>query len=108
MPAREDPVLRHARREAWMIISVWLLATLYCCGYYYLFGTIRPGRPLGRSDVRPIVGIPSWFVFGVLVPWGACTVFSVVFAGFVMKDDDLGKDEAARPKESERDRSDDA
>jgi hypothetical protein len=90
-----DPVLRNARREALIIFAAWVAATAYCCGYSYLFGYIREGRPLGPEDVRPILGVPSWFVWGVLVPWGACALFTAWFAGFAMADDDLGADHTA-------------
>jgi len=89
-----DPVLRHARREAWIIAASWLLATAYSCTYCYLYGYIRPGRALGPADVRPILGMPSWVFWGVLAPWAACAGFTVWFAGFFMTDDDLGKDHA--------------
>ena len=95
VPDRDDPVLRNARREGLIIIAAWAAATLYCCTYYYLFGTIRPGRPLDRADVHPSLGMPSWFVWGVLLPWGLCGAFTAWFAGFVMADDDLGADHAA-------------
>lgn len=91
----DDPTLRNTRREGWIIFSAWALATTYCCTYYYLFGLSRPGRLLGREDVHAIYGIPSWFVFGVLLPWGVCFVFTIIFAGFVMREDDLGIDHAA-------------
>jgi hypothetical protein len=94
-PRPEDPVLINARREAWIIAGAWLAATLYCCTYYYLFGLIRADRPLGREDVRPVLGMPSWFFWGVMLPWGVCGIFTFVFAGFFMVEDDLGKDHAA-------------
>jgi hypothetical protein len=87
-----DPVLRHARREAVIIALAWAAAAAYCCGYSYLFGYIRPGRPLGPNDVRPVLGMPSWFFWGVMVPWGVCGVFTVWFAGWFMAEDDLGRD----------------
>jgi hypothetical protein len=89
-----DPVLAHARREAWIIGAAWLGATVYCCVYSYLFGYIRHGRPLGPADVRPILGIPRWFVWGIIAPWGVCGLFTAWFAGWFMADDDLGKDRA--------------
>ncbi|MBX6315902.1 MAG: hypothetical protein IRY99_23765 [Isosphaeraceae bacterium] len=95
MPHREDPVLRHARREAIIISLVWLAATVYCCTYAYLFGYIRPDRPLGPEDVRPVLGMPSWFFWGVMVPWIICGLFTFWFAGFYMADDDLGRDHSA-------------
>lgn len=89
-----DPLLRNSRREAVIIGLVWGAATLYCCIYSYLFGYIREGRPLGRADVRPILGIPSWVVWGYLVPWITCAVFTFVFVGFFMAEDDLGRETA--------------
>ena len=92
-PVREsDPVLIHSRREAIIIACVWAAATAYCCIYSYLFGYIREGRPLGKADVHPIFGMPSWFFWGVILPWGVCGVFTLWFVGFVMAEDDLGKD----------------
>ncbi|GAC1344695.1 MAG: hypothetical protein NVSMB14_08320 [Isosphaeraceae bacterium] len=88
----EDPVFRHAKREALIIFGAWLAATTYCCAYSYAFGYIRPGRLLTMADVRPIFGVPSWFFGGVIVPWGVCLVFTVWFAGWLMRDDDLGRD----------------
>ncbi len=95
MSKREDPVLRNARREGWIIGAVWLAATVYCCTYYYLFGLIREGRTLGKDDVQPTLGMPSWFLWGVMLPWAMCGIFTIVFAGFFMVDDDLGKDHAS-------------
>jgi hypothetical protein len=92
MPPREDPVLRNARREAVVIFIAWVAATAYSCAYSYFFGYIRPGHELGPADVRPILGIPSWVVWGIIAPWLACAAFTVWFAGFVMADDDLGVD----------------
>ena len=84
-----DPVLKHSRREALIIAAMWLAATTYCCAYCYIFGYIRPHRPLGAADLHPILGMPSWFFWGVMAPWGACAVFTFWFAGFYMTDDDL-------------------
>jgi hypothetical protein len=92
VPREPDPLFKNARREALIIAAVWLAATTYCCAYCYFFGYIRPGHALGPGDVRPILGMPSWVFWGVIVPWGVCSLFTVWFAGFVMTDDDLGKD----------------
>ena len=108
MASGEDPVLRHARREGWVIFSVWLAATIYCCTYYYLFGIIRPGRELGRADVQPIFGMPSWIFWGVMLPWALCGIFTVIFAGFVMAEDDLGEDCAAELEQRIHERGVDA
>lgn len=87
-----DPVLKNARREAVIIGAAWLVSTVYCCVYCYLTGYIREGRALGPEDVRPIFGMPSWVFWGIMVPWLVCSLFTFWFAGFYMKDDDLGID----------------
>jgi hypothetical protein len=92
VPHEPDPVLVNARREAVIIGLVWLASTIYTCIYCYLFGYIRPGRPLGPDDVKPVLGMPSWVFWGVMAPWAVCSVFTFWFAGFYMADDDLGKD----------------
>lgn len=95
MADRDDPVLKNTRREGLIILAAWAAATFYCCGYYYLFGSIRPGRPLGKDDVHPVLGMPSWFFWGVILPWGVCGLFTAWFVGFVMGEDDLGRDHSA-------------
>lgn len=100
MPDREDPVLRHARREAVWILGAWATATVVSCLVSYTLGYSTPGRPLGPSDVRPILGVPRWFFWGVLAPWAACGAFIAWFVGRVMADDDLGADHSG---ELERD-----
>jgi hypothetical protein len=91
-PPETDPVLRHARREAIIIGLTWLAATIYCCVSSYLLGYDHPGHKLGKDDVKPILGVPMWVFWSVLVPWGVCAVFTFWFAGFYMADDDLGRD----------------
>jgi hypothetical protein len=88
-------VYRNARREAVVILAIWAAATIYCCSFCYLTGYIRPGQPLALADLRPIFGIPGWFFWGVVVPWGVCGVVTLIYAGFFISDDDLGKDHAA-------------
>jgi hypothetical protein len=90
-----DPTYRNARREATIILGAWLASTVYCCAYAYLFGYQRGGRPLGVDDIRPVLGIPSWILWGVMLPWLACSLFTLWFAGSYMADDDLGADLAA-------------
>jgi hypothetical protein len=92
---REDPVLRHSKREGLIIVAVWAAATIYCCLYSYFFGYFRPGRELGPDDIHPVFGMPSWFFWGVIAPWAVCAVFSFWFAGTQMADDDLGADHSA-------------
>ncbi len=91
-----DPVLRHSRREAIIIGLAWLAATIYCCVYSYLFGYIRHGHPLGRDDVRPILGIPRGSFWGYHRPLGRLRAVHVLVRGLVRHaDDDLGHDHTA-------------
>lgn len=76
-------------------MTAWALATAYCCVASYLTGYSKPGRILNLADVRPILGIPAWFFWSVLLPWLACGVFTLWYAGLHMVDDDLGTDHAA-------------
>lgn len=110
MAVNDDPVLRNARREGWIIGAIWLAATIYCCSYYHFFGMIPEGSDLetAKAAVRPIWGMPSWFFWGVLLPWGVCGIFTVVFAGFVMIDDDLGRDHASELESRIHERGTDA
>src|SRR5262249_23131542 len=73
-PRPPAPPRRTPRREALLSSTAWILSTAYCCLYCYFFGYIRPDRPLGPDDVRPILGMPSWFFWGVIVPWGLCAL----------------------------------
>jgi hypothetical protein len=92
---QDDPVLRNARREAKVILALWALTTLYCCAFCYAEGYLRPDRPLGLEDLHPVLGIPRWFFWGVVAPWAVCGVVTLIYAGFLMADDDLGEDRAA-------------
>jgi hypothetical protein len=94
-PPQVDPVLRHARREAAGILVIWVTVTLVCCLVSHELGYIRPDRLLGAGDLRPILGMPRWFFWGVTVPWVMSGAVSLVFAGFAMADDDLGADHAS-------------
>ncbi len=92
MSQRVDATLRNARREAWILLATWAIATAYCCIASYLMGYSRADRPLTAADVHPTLEIPQWFLWSVIAPWVACGIFTLVFAGFFMKEDDLGSD----------------
>jgi hypothetical protein len=102
MPHQDDPLLKHSRREAIIIALVWCAATAYCCLFSYAFGYSREGHELGPNDVHPVLGMPWWFFWGVLVPWAICGIFTFWFAGFYMADDDLGEDHVVELEEDIR------
>lgn len=100
-PAAARTLFRHARREALLVACVWAAALLWTVGCCYVMGYAHtaddwPVR-LGLVEAgarRPalVLGFPDWIFWGVLVPWVACSCFTVVFGLRLMADDDLGDD----------------
>ncbi len=83
---RFDPTFLHTRREAWLILAAWLVCLVWTVGYSAVAGYGSP-----TEEIPITLGMPSWVFWGVLVPWGTATVFSVWFGLFYMADDDLGE-----------------
>ncbi len=94
--ATEDPVVTSSRREAVFALALWGVALVYTVGYCYLFGFGRPAE-----DVRFILGIPDWVLWGVFAPWLACTVISSLFARFVMADASIEHEEPVEAEAAE-------
>ncbi len=88
----EDPVYVNSLKDARFGMAFWVIATTFVCVSAYLMGYQREGRTLTANEIHPILGIPAWFFWSVLVPWVACSVVCVVYAGLIMTDDDLGTD----------------
>ena len=42
------------------------------------------------ENIPTTLGMPSWVVWGIAVPWIVADIFTVWFCFFYMKDDDLG------------------
>lgn len=81
---RELPLLKSARREALIAFAMWFTAMVYSVGYCVQFGYGRTAESLTF-----VLGFPDWVFWGLVLPWGVCTVASSLFAFFVMKDEDL-------------------
>jgi len=85
--SRVDPLVRHARREALVILLafavclIWSISCCYCLGY-----TEPDGDPVAK-----VLGIPRWVFWGVLVPWIAADAFAVWFCFRFMADDPLSE-----------------
>ena len=87
----EDPVVRSGRREALWTLSLWLAAAIYSVTYCTLWGYDRPIERL-----RFVLWFPDWVFWGIVAPWGVCTVVSIYFALYVIEDDPLASaDDAA-------------
>jgi hypothetical protein len=86
-PAKEQRLLRNARREGLLIMAVWAAALVWTVSYCYHAGYHRP-----VETVALILGMPNWVFWGVVLPWGICFLFATWFCFGYMKDDDLGED----------------
>ena len=93
----EDPVVRSARREALWIFLIWCAALVYCVTYSAWYGYGKTA-----AELTFVLGFPSWVFWGIIVPWGVCTVLSACFTWFVISDDPLGA-ETENPDEPEKD-----
>jgi len=102
----DDPVLRSSRREAALILAIWLVAMVYTVTYCYVHGYQRSGVELSVEELNFVLGFPDWGFWGIVAPWGVCLVISFWFAFWFIRDEDLGADEdddelAGAPAEGE-------
>ena len=82
----EHPLLKSARREAVIALAIWFMTMCYSVGYCSLHGYGRSAESLTY-----VLGFPDWVFWGLVLPWGICTIVSSAFAMFIMKDEDLGE-----------------
>ncbi len=108
----DDPVYAHTRREAILILILWLCCCLYTVPFCYLNGyLIHDPAPssFGPSiDLLPGsledwnrdpsslstpfgLGIPDWIFYGVGLPWAVCVLLAFWFCLFHFQEDDLGE-----------------
>ncbi|MFN3651576.1 MAG: DUF997 family protein [Armatimonadota bacterium] len=81
-------ILRSSRREALFTAAVWILACGWTVGYSAFAGY--------RADPNPqfVAGMPAWVAWGIVAPWVLCTVVTVWYAFFGIRDEDLGEEHA--------------
>jgi hypothetical protein len=92
--SNEDPLLRTSRREGMISLGVFVIALAYTIGYCTLYGY---GAEAERLSL--VLGVPSWVMWGIFLPWGLCTVFHCWFSVFVMQDHFL--EDPAEPPDAE-------
>lgn len=80
---------RHARQclyEARVVAVIITIAMAFVSAILYTQGYLPPeSRP---EQPHLILGIPSWVIWGLVVPWLVMIVVTWLFALFVMKDDE--------------------
>jgi hypothetical protein len=89
MPQKpEDPVLISSRREAVLVLAIWLVACVSTIGICYWLGYDRDAATL-----RFVLGFPDWIFWGIVVPWSVCTGLCFIVPRFVIRDEDLGEEQ---------------
>ena len=86
----DDPLLRHARREAIFVACVFLAALVYTVGYCAKFGY----APTRSGELKLVFGFPDWVFWGIVTPWVICVAIGIWFSYFFMTDDDVGSESA--------------
>lgn len=109
----------------WAVALVWVVGYCYTRGYEHVPDVQRPdlideeprpegekfyrnpaegflvrvglARPRTGDNFSSILGMPDWVFFGILVPWIACSLFTVWFALYGIRDDDLGREAEGGP-----------
>jgi hypothetical protein len=82
----EDPVVQGGRREAAVVLVVFLAAMSWTVGYCYLYGYDVPAE-----EITFVYGVPSWAFWGILAPWLACLLVSFWFGRLFMGTPSLGQ-----------------
>ena len=93
---REDPLVRSARREAVVTITIFTCALVYTVGYSTAHGFNRP-----LESLTFVLGFPDWVFWGILVPWGVCTLLACGLSFVFIQDEEL--EPAEPPPDSEED-----
>jgi hypothetical protein len=82
----DDPVYLHTRREAWLILLVWLASLLWVIPYC-AFNAYEPANSV--DGLKLVGGVPAWVFWGVLAPWFVTSLVTFFFCQFVIRDDEL-------------------
>jgi len=85
---------RQARRELRFQLTTWALFALWVVGFCGV-----NAFDAETSDVETILGMPSWVVLGIAVPWFVAFLVTVYFSGWFMQDTDL-VDDSESPESS--------
>ena len=81
----DDPVYRHALREAFVILALWGTSFAWTVPYCYTHGYTRED-----GTVETVLGIPAWVWWGVALPWIVMGVIAILLCLVFIQDDDLG------------------
>lgn len=82
-----DPVVRTARREALLVVGIWLVAIIYSISTCYWLGYNRPA-----AEAKLVWGFPDWIFWGVVAPWVICSGIAWAFGARFVHDSHLGEE----------------
>lgn len=85
----EDPLLASTRREALLVLAIWLAACVTSIGICYWLGYHRD-----VATLTFVAGFPDWIFWGLIVPWSVCTGLCFIVPRYVIADDDLGAEQS--------------
>ena len=91
-PNPSDPLLKSSLAEMKWIVGVWAITFCWVIGY-----GMSQGYAVNDS-IETVMGMPSWVVWGVVVPWGFSTVFTTWFAFCKMTDHSFDQEAASESK----------
>jgi hypothetical protein len=78
----------------WFCAFLWTLSFCYLRGYQHPADSwlvqIGLAEPRTSGNFRLVLGMPDWIVWGIMLPWIICSVITVLYGLYGMKDDDLG------------------
>lgn len=80
-------VYRHSLSELKLMLIVWLVFAAWCLGYCLTHAYQEIDGPVATT-----MGFPSWVFWGIFLPWMACTLTTIGFAGLGIADDALEPD----------------
>ena len=83
-----DPVFLHSRREAVAIFLLWFVCLLWAVPVSYSMGFNQDVVP---GEVPTTLGMPSWVLWGLLLPWLVADAVTIYLCFGFIKHDDLGK-----------------
>ncbi len=87
MSDNTDSVVRTARREALLVVGIWLAAIVYAISTCYRLGYSRPA-----AELKLVFGFPDWIFWGVVMPWVLGAAISWLFGAVFVRDAHLGEE----------------
>lgn len=75
----------------WLFFAAWTMTVCWWLAY--------PEKP--SNEVTTLLGMPSWVVWGVLLPWVTAGLFTVWFSLFFLRDDDEAFQAQLKPSQGD-------